>query len=259
MVGHLNKPLLVILLLVACLGLRCLILHTRWKRFLSSRRANLLLFGFTATLPLIIFFVAELGLMIFLPPDSGAATDAIVVLGRGPIATEQRINSAAQLWQAKRAPLIFTTGRGDAQRMLERLEEKGIPKQALDGDNCALTTLQNAVFTAAILQQQDFRTIVLVTDEPHMLRSLLVFRAQGFTVIPHPIQLPNNWGFKEKYFITLREFIGLISYAWRGLLTSQDLPELYESEIANIRQKAEHYGQHKRSKSSIRNPYKLHN
>ncbi|HEY9668428.1 MAG TPA: YdcF family protein [Coleofasciculaceae cyanobacterium] len=181
---------------------------------MSSKRANLLLFGLTATLPLLIFWVAELGLLRFLPPDSGAAADAIVVLGRGPIAAEQRINSAAQLWQAKRAPLVFTTGRGDAQRMIERLEAKGLPKQALDGDNCALTTLQNAVFTAAILQQQDFRTIVLVTDEPHMLRSLLVFRAQGFTVIPHPIPLPKNWGFKEKYFITLREFTGLISYGW---------------------------------------------
>lgn len=245
------QPLLVVLLLLIYFGLRWLIQHTRWKNGLRSRRASLFLLGFTATLPLIMLTVAEKGLVVFLPTDSGTAADAIVVLGRGPISYEQRINVAAELWQAKRAPLIFTTGRGDAHSMIEQLEAKGIPKQVLDGENCALTTLQNAVFTAAILHQQDLRQILLITDEPHMLRSLLVFRANGFTVIPHTIGLPTNWGFKDKSLITLREFTGLFSYGLRGLLLRQRSPELNSPDIVNIKQKAEQYGQQRRLKETV--------
>jgi uncharacterized SAM-binding protein YcdF (DUF218 family) len=131
-----------------------------------------------------------------------------VVLGRGEEFRKQRVDVARELWHARRAPRIFTSGRGDAASMIEQRKAKGIPIQVLDGENCSLTTWQNAVFTAATLHPQEIRRILLVTDERHMLRSLLVFRANSFIVIPHTTPLPPSFGFKATAFLTFREYMG---------------------------------------------------
>jgi uncharacterized SAM-binding protein YcdF (DUF218 family) len=248
--GWLNKPLLVIIVIFAFFGLCWVVQQKRWRRWLTSKKTILLLFGFTAILPLM-FVVAAQVLVVFLATDSGTAAEAIVILGRGALFDEQRVNLAAELWQARRAPMIFTSGRGDAQRMIEQLEAKGIPKQVLDGENCSVSTLENAVFTAAILQKQGIRRIVLITDRPHMLRSLLVFRANGFTVIAHTTPIPpylgrNLGGRKAKVSLTLREYAGLVNYGLRGLYLPQRSPELNSPELLNLLQKAEQYGQQRR-------------
>jgi len=54
---------------------------------------------------------------------------------------------------------------------------------------------------------------LLLTDSPHMLRSTLVFRGSGFTVISYPIPLPAQWFGNRKALLVLREYVGLLSYA----------------------------------------------
>ena len=238
-----NKPLLLVLLALAFLGLYLLMQHKPWRKWLSKPKTILLLFGFTATLPIMLFVAAQ-ALVVFLPKDSGTAADAIVILGRGPLFDKQRINLATELWQAKRAPMIFMSGRGDAYRTIEELETKGIPKQALDGENCSVSTQENAIFTAAVLQPRGIRKILLITDKPHMLRSLLVFRANGFTVIPRPSSISSYFfGERAKFFLTVREYAGLVNYAFRGLYLPQRSLELNNSDIVNLIQKAKQYGQ----------------
>ena len=190
--------------------------------------------------------LASKGLVAFLPTDSGAVTDAIVVLGRGGPYSADRVNVAAELWQAKRAPTIFTSGNEDAISMVEQLEAKGIPQRVLDGEDCSLTTEENAVFTTAILKSQKIQQILLVTDPPHMLRSLLLFRAFGFTVIPHTSPAPAFFDFKTKAFITLREGTGLISYGLRGLYFPQQSPGKNQPELVSLLHEAERYGQQRR-------------
>jgi uncharacterized SAM-binding protein YcdF (DUF218 family) len=243
--GWRKQLLLVVIVILAFFGLRWIRQHQRWIRWLSSPRVVLLLFGITATVP-IVFAVAAKGLVIFLPTDSGAAAEAIVVLGRGEEFRKQRVDVARELWHARRAPRIFTSGRGDAASMIEQLKAKGIPNQALDGENCSLTTWQNAVFTTATLHPQGSRRILLVTDELHMLRSLLVFRANSFTVIPHTTPLPPSFGFKAAAFLTFREYMGLVGYGLQGRFHPQRSPQSNSPDIENIRQKAEQYGQQQR-------------
>jgi uncharacterized SAM-binding protein YcdF (DUF218 family) len=243
--GWPKQLLLVVIIILACLGLRWIRQHQRWKRWLSNPRVVLLLFGITATIP-IVFAVAAKGLVIFLPTDSGAAAQAIVVLGRGEEFRKQRVDVARELWHARRAPRIFTSGRGDAASMIEQLKAKSIPNRVLDGENCSLTTWQNAVFTAAALHPQGIRRILLLTDELHMLRSLLVFRANGFTVIPHTTRLPPYFGFKATAFLTFREYMGLVSYGLQWRFHPQPSPKLNSPDVENIRQQAEQYGQQRR-------------
>ena len=241
------KPLLpVVGLLLVVSGLFWIIQNKKWRRWLTSPRGILLLFAFTASLPLM-FVAADKALVAFLPRDSGVTADAIVLLGRGGGEFyEDRVNLAVELWQAKRAPMIFTSGNKDAPSMIEQLEEKGIPKRSLDGENCSLTTAENAVFSAAVLQPRGIGRIILITDEPHMLRSLLVYRALGFTVIPHTTPIPSYLDFKQSGFLTLREYMGLIGYGFRGLFLPQSSPEAVDPEIVHLVQKAKDYAQQRR-------------
>jgi uncharacterized SAM-binding protein YcdF (DUF218 family) len=187
----------------------------RWQRQLSSLGIVLLLIYFASSFPLTIA-VANKGLIEFLPADSGVTADAIVVLGRGDKLRKSRVEVAEQLWKAHRAPLIFASGAGDGSQILQQLGGKSIPPQALEGENCSRTTEENAQFTAIVLKPRGIKQIVLVTDPPHMLRSLLTFRGLGFTVIPHTSPLPTDLAANTKAIIVYREYMGLISYGLRG-------------------------------------------
>ncbi|HEY9670314.1 MAG TPA: YdcF family protein [Waterburya sp.] len=239
----LNKPLLFLLLFLFIVwGIHWILKNPSRRRWLRSPKGFLLLFGVTALLPLFVLG-ANQSLTAFLPSDPGTPADAIVVLGRGWPLMHDRVNTTAELWQAKRAPKIFASGRKDAPNLIELLEEKGIPQQVLDGENCSLTTDENAVFTAAILQPQGIRRIILVTDKAHMLRSLLVYRAYGFKVIPHISPVPVHWNPKERGLLKVREYGGIFNYGVRGLFFPQRLSDLKSSELLNLVKEAEQYGQ----------------
>ena len=211
----LATPILVVLPLTALIILPWIIPRLRWKRQLSGLGAVLLLVYYIASLPLTIA-VANKGLVAFLPTDPGVDVDAIVVLGRGEGLRTSRVGVAAELWKAHRAPLIFVSGVGDAPPILQQLEAAGIPHQALSDESCSRTTEENALFTAKLLQPQGVKRIVLVTDPPHMLRSLLTFRSLGFKVIPHASPLPPDLAQAEKAMIVFYEYMGLVSYGLRG-------------------------------------------
>ena len=237
----LKLPLILGLLLLAIFGIRSILKNSGWKRRFSRPKSILLLSGLTATL-LILLAVADKGLVLFLPTDSGATADSIVVLGRGTEFGKPRIEVVTQLWQAKRAPVIFASGSYDASRMLQRFQEKGIPKSALDGEDCSLTTPENALFTAAILKPRGIQRILLVTDGPHMWRSLLDLRDQGFTVIPHVSPLPNSMAFMDKAFLTFREYLFLITSSLHQLFQGQRMPNVNNPELQNLVQLAQQYG-----------------
>jgi uncharacterized SAM-binding protein YcdF (DUF218 family) len=238
----LNQPLLVALVLLVFFVTLWVIKDGRWKYKLKNRKFYWFLFIFTTIFPLFILFSSKL-LVVFLPIDPGAKADAIVVLGRGGGEFyHDRVNLAAELWNSGKAPQIFVSGIVDAPSMMEQLKAKGISPQSIDGENCSLTTAENATFSAAILQAQGVQRIILVTDEPHMLRSMLVFRANGFTVIPYTTPLPSYLSFKDEAFLVFREYGGLIGYGLQGLFFPKDSPESSRSDILELIQKAREYG-----------------
>jgi uncharacterized SAM-binding protein YcdF (DUF218 family) len=240
----LKIPLLVVPIILVFFGLRWVLQRSRWKRQLSKPRGILLLTGITAAL-LIVLAMADKGLVVFLPADSGTPVQAIVVVGRGTELGILRVDVVAELWKAKRAPLVFVSGTGDTPRMLPLLEKKGIPKQALDGEDCSLTTPENALFTAAILQAQGIKEILLVTDGPHMWRSLLDYRDRGFTVIPHLSPL-HNMTFMDKAFLTFREYLFLFTSSLHQVFQGHRIPDLNNPELVNLVQLAKQYGQQRR-------------
>ena len=241
----LKNLIIVVILLLVVVGIRWILQQPKWKSWLQKPKGILLLSGVTATLVLL-FSVADKGLAMFIPPDSGTQVEAIVVLGRGTEFGIARVDVAAKLLRTKRAPMIFVSGMGDAPRMLAKLEEKGISKRVLDGENCSMTTPENAIFSAAILQSQDIKRILLVTDPPHMLRSILDFQDEGFIVIPHTSPIPTSLGFMDKTFLTVREYFFLISASVKRLFYGKRPHELDSRDLINLVQRAKQYGQQRR-------------
>lgn len=203
------------LILLALLRLSSLISSQRWERqLITPVSISLVLYLVATSGPMVA--LATQALVASLPADSGATADAIVVLGRGMELRNSRIKIAVQLWQAKRAPKIFASGMNDAPDMIQLFKAKGIPSQMLGGESCSETTEENALFTANVLHSQGIRQILLITDSPHMLRSFLTFRSLGFKIIPHTSPLPVYWTSTEEAGFVVKEYIGLVSYAFLG-------------------------------------------
>jgi len=217
-----TNPALIITLLVALLILSLRLRRQRWRFFARGSIAAALILYILAPLPPL-ETLANASLVQAIPYDSGATADAIVILGRGESLRENRINVATELWQQGRAPQIFASGRGDGRHIVKRLRKRGIPAEILGNENCSQTTAENAEFTAKLLQPQGIDRIILVTDFPHMLRSLLTFRNFGFQVIPHPSPLP-PMPQRQKALIVYREYAGITSYAIKGRFLNSDGP-----------------------------------
>ena len=166
-------------------------------------------------------FATTQGLMLLLAPDAGQPADAIVVLGRGPLAEQERAQAAVNLWRAKRAPVILTTGRGEAPRLSAQLTQFGVPSTVQLVEPQARTTEENAIRSWPLLQTIEAKRLILVTDQPHMLRSVLTFQSLGFQVIPHPVTIPSKYPSIKKTTLALREYVGLASYAVLGRFQSR--------------------------------------
>lgn len=166
--------------------------------------------------------VAEAVLKKTIPQDSGATADAIVILGRGMELNPSRAKVAAHLWQERRAPLIFISGVFDNYRLTAILHDLGIPDEALQSEGRSRTTYENAKFTADALLPQGIHRILLVTDSPHMLRSLLTFRGFGFEVTPVPSSSLKALDRTRRTRLVLREYLGLASYGLLGRFSEHE-------------------------------------
>jgi uncharacterized SAM-binding protein YcdF (DUF218 family) len=180
-----------------------------WLWLRRHRRRKLWQLGIGVAMLLMLSVIAEPGLMLGIPSDPGTKADAIVILGRGETIDGDRVAIAKKLWQQGRAPVIYISGVYDGPRIQRLLQATGIPKQAIDGDNCSMTTPENALFTAAILQARQVRKIILVTDPPHSWRSRIEYQQNGFEVISHPSHLPPSFIGPDRFLLIAREYFFL--------------------------------------------------
>jgi uncharacterized SAM-binding protein YcdF (DUF218 family) len=187
----LSQPLWVILTFSMLMGLPWL--RRKWRRWrgISWRLGAVLAVYLILISPPVVAWGIQ-AIASPLPADPGGTADAIVMLGRGDPMRPGRTDLAAELWRQKRAPLIVASGIYDAPRMVKELRAQGIPATALVGEECSRDTWENALFTAAILLPQGKRTIILVTDAPHLWRSHMIYESFGFIVIPIASPLPSS-------------------------------------------------------------------
>lgn len=156
--------------------------------------------------------------------DDGKSASVIVVLGRGPSLNAERTIITAQLYKQKRAPRVFVSGMTDAPEMITLLEQMGVPEEQISGERCSQSTWENGLFTKILLSPLKTQRILLVTDQTHMKRAVLVFRGFGFNVIPYPVRSRISWEHQ------LRELGGLIAYQATGKLNSAKSDQVQQVE-----------------------------
>src|SRR5262245_7885810 len=82
-------------------------------------------------------------------------------------------------------------------------------------------TLENAVFSKAIVQPKPGERWLLVTSAYHMPRAIGVFRKAGFPVEPYPVDLRTHWiEIGPPLFVTMRDGLWRTDTAvheWVGL------------------------------------------
>ena len=121
---------------------------------------------------------------------AGASSDHRVLLNE----SAGRMLEAVRVAQDNPAlPVIFSGGKAElltrrqfteadlAQRFFEEFK---ITPPRLKLEDRSRNTLENAVFTARLLQPQPGQSWVLVTSAYHMPRARALFEAQGFHIIP---------------------------------------------------------------------------
>ncbi|MEM6256412.1 MAG: YdcF family protein [Cyanobacteria bacterium P01_D01_bin.156] len=200
-------------LIISGLLMRGLILLERGRRI-----KKLWLWGFPIALFLSLspLLIGEPLLTTFVPTYEGQTADAVVVLGRGSWLYNDRLMKAADLIQSEAAPRVFVSGSNDAPMMAMLLAKLGVEATKISGENCSKTTEENAEYTAEQLIPTGVRSIILISDPAHMLRSQLVFQSFGFQVIPYSSPLPHGLGLRYRRLITMRESLGLVSYGLMG-------------------------------------------
>lgn len=138
--------------------------------------------------------------------------DAIVVLSAEcdaageeyghPVAgqqTLQRLRYAAWLQRRTQMPLLVSGGDGGARWSLAATmaaaaeRDFGVPVRWRE--DRSIDTGENAAFSAAILRQEGYRTVMLVTHAWHMPRAVACFEAHGLEVVPAPTGFEGPPGF----------------------------------------------------------------
>ena len=170
--------------------------------------------------------------------------DAIVVLGNGRERNSptwgadaptgiglERLRLAARLSKASGLPILTSGGLhfdeppSEAAIMAQSLQDDfGVIVRWQEGQS--RTTWENATLSAAVLQPQGIKRIVLVTQAWHMPRARWSFEKAGFTVVAAPVGfigvdnarpfggwLPESRVFTQSG-VLLNEAIGSLAYRW---------------------------------------------
>jgi uncharacterized SAM-binding protein YcdF (DUF218 family) len=227
------------LLLVFALGLWLLRKHPLIARMLLG--SSLILLWLLSTPYFAEALLHELEGEPYVTNTNKPLADAIVVLGGGTYfhapeyggdtvnaQTLERLRFAAKLQRETGKPILVTGGAplgnltSEAEMMKHVLEhEFNVPVRWTE--SASDNTLENANQSWQLLKQSGIKRIYLVTHAWHMPRSVLVFQAAGFQVVPAPTAyttryqtdllafLPNAIALRDSR-IFLHELIGILWY-----------------------------------------------
>lgn len=160
------------------------------------------------------------------PQGQEKSVDLIVVLGRGSNKRAERALAASQLWRDRQTARVFISGMTDVRPIFELLVAMGVPEKQISGEGCSQTTWENGLFSKVSLDSYKAKRILLVTDEPHLLRAFLVFEGFGFEVVAHGVTSDPTHPFSLRAArVALREYAALLAYGVRGKFHAKPVME----------------------------------
>lgn len=248
LLGLFTKPDNALYLLLVVL---CAWGFTRWRRQLPYMLAVLVLgLTFIAVAPWNRWAWQPLEDRFPPPGAMPAHVDGIVVLGgsvlpvvaaaRGQVAVNdsaERLIALVELGRRYRdARLVFTGGSGsvtfpdqkEAPVARDVLDAVGFDSGRVILEDRSRNTRENAVFSRDLVRPGPGEVWILVTSAAHMPRSVGVFRAIGWPVLPYPVDYHSTGGPDQDEFAfdlheaqailgaSLHEWVGLLVYRLRG-------------------------------------------
>lgn len=136
------------------------------------------------------------GIVFFGLHDSFRPADAIVVLGSkvqsdGTLSgrLKERVDRGYDLYREGLSRKIIVSGgvlwngHSEADAMASYLIGRGVPEGNIILDNQAKTTWENAMHVKQIANEKGFRSVIVVSQYFHLLRSALAFWKMGFRQI----------------------------------------------------------------------------
>lgn len=129
---------------------------------------------------------------------------------------------------------IAQTGRKEADLLPPLFELLGIAPERIVYENKSRNTYENALFSKEILKPGPGAVWILVTSAFHMPRSMAVFRAAGWAVVPAPADFKTDgqprWipdrldvaGNLADFSVALREVIGIAAYRLSGKIALEN-------------------------------------
>lgn len=174
-----------------------------------------------------LFVIHVMVIILFGVMSKAEQSDLIVVLGskvheNGEPAKrlKYRLDKGAELFQQGMANAIIVSGgigkegHDEAAVMAAYLIQKGIPPTAIIQDNQGLTTYASAQNCRDIMQAQQAKSIIIVSQYFHLLRSSIAFKRIGIAQVSvESADLFVEW--RDVYSVP-REILGLYYYLVRS-------------------------------------------
>lgn len=159
----------------------------------------------------------------YMPTPELAKADAILLLADGTYLANtprQRVEVndgadralyAAQLYQQEIAPIIIVSGnysRGTSSKTL--LMELGVPEQAILIDLNSSNMRDSIKQTSAIIEEENYKDIILVTSALQMDRTLFLLKETDLNIIPAPVD----------YKVTLQDWQIMTDWNWKSIIAN---------------------------------------
>ncbi len=169
--------------------------------------------------------------------EYAAPADVILVLGCNVYAPEggpstcirARADHAAELFKQGFSAHIIPSGGPTAQGPTEAavltrvLEADGVPAAAIVPEERAHNTIQNILYSQAIMQTHGWHSAILVSEPFHVNRAALIARDAGIPVFPSPARDSANWQQPGPRLYNLgRDAISLMVYQIKVLTNNKN-------------------------------------
>ncbi|MEL7436807.1 MAG: YdcF family protein [Chloroflexota bacterium] len=170
--------------------------------------------------------------------DNRQPADAIVVLGSGLVgngrpgpALTRRSLHVAQVYAEGYAPFIICTGgqspyqpRSEAAGCRELLLAQGVPDGAILLEENSRSTEENALFSRRIMDENNIRSVIIVSDSYHVFRARYLFARDGLRVYLSPVPANQTVSWRNYGYNVLREIAAL---HWQVFKETFNVPVTY--------------------------------
>ncbi len=178
------------------------------------------------TLGLALIFGVEIAVVLSIGFfDTARPSDVAIVLGSkvnpdGSLSPrlQARLDRALKLYRDKQVPNLIVSGgfgkegHDEALVMKQYLIRQGVPEAALIADQHGNNTEATAQNSATIMQRQDWKSAIVVTQHFHIARSAWALRRAGIGSVT---TAHANYFELRNIYATLREAIALLAYLIR--------------------------------------------